>query len=83
MSEKIRSKDLRFRHQCQNCSSWGTAHGTLWGSPVAILKVSYCDHCGHSYIGIDGMGDNAAPAVIDLVGRLLTMVPDVQHPTLQ
>lgn len=82
MSTRIKSSDLRIKHQCQNCSQWITAHATLWGEPHALLKVGFCTHCQHSYFGVDGMGDNAAPAVLQLVSHLLKSFPGTQQPVV-
>lgn len=82
MNNKLRASELAFKHKCQNCGASGTAHGTLWGEPVVILKVAYCDRCQHSYFGVDGMGGNASPAILQLVGHLLSQVPPAQRPEI-
>lgn len=82
MSHRIKPSDLRIKHQCENCHRWITVHATLWGEPYALLKVGFCSHCQHSYFGVDGMGENAAPAVLQLVSHLLKSFPGVKSESL-
>lgn len=79
-SDKIKPSDLRIRHQCGSCQRWITVHATVWGEPHVLVKVGFCVHCQSSYFGIDGMGENAAPAVLQLVGHLLKQFPGVAGP---
>lgn len=76
-ADKIKPSDLRMRHQCGCCQRWITVHATIWGDPYALVKVGFCGHCQSSYFGVDGMGENAAPAVLQLVSHLLKQVPGV------
>lgn len=82
MSARIKPRDLRIRHQCENCQQWITAHATLWGEPYVLLKVGFCGHCQHSYFGVDGMGVDASPAVLQLVGHLLSKFPESRSASL-
>lgn len=81
-TDKIKPSDLRIRHQCGSCQRWITVHATIWGEPHALLKVGFCGHCQSSYFGIDGMGENAAPAVLQLVSHLLKQFPGVTAPSV-
>jgi hypothetical protein len=82
MTKKIRSSDLTFDEECQNCGALCPAHGALWGDPAIVLKVSYCDRCHHSHLGLGAMrqGDDPSPAILQLVGHLLSLVPGSHKP---
>ena len=51
-SGKLRAKDLRHKHQCQQGECWHTAHAVPYGAPLALLITGYCPHCGATYLSL-------------------------------
>lgn len=70
-NSKFKLSNLRLKRLCESCSKPMTAHAVPFGKPVSLLVTGFCEHCQSTYVSMDGLGKDCAPAALQLAGHFL------------